>query len=70
MFVKDERDLLNTNIFLSVENEENDNLELNNPTVGELSIFLKKIDEVKEDTGSLDEIDNYNDDNRGDKENH
>ena len=57
MFIKDERDMLNTKLIIPVELGETNDLRLDNPD----------LDEVKEDTESLDETDNDNDDKKDDK---
>ena len=64
--------MLNTDNFLSIKNEEIDNLQLylklDILTHEELSKWPKRLDEVKGDDESLDEVDNDNDDNRDEKD--
>ena len=66
VFVKDERDMLNTKLSIPVELEETNDLRLDNPDLDELDNL--DLDYVKIDTESLDEVDNDNDDKREDKD--
>ena len=62
VFVQDERDMLNTEIFLPVVIEEVDDLKFEILTVEDLSTLQKSLDEVKGDADIFDDINDSNDD--------
>ena len=79
VFVHDERDFLNTELFLPVHIQEIDDLiddinanhEVVNPREDNLKLNDSNLDKIKEDYESLDEVDNDNDNDskRDDKDN-
>ena len=62
LFVQDERDMINTEMFLPVLIEEVDDLKNNFLTVEDLSTLQKSLDEVKRNADIIDDENDSNDD--------